>query len=127
MLSTFSNTTFYSVDASAKTSITTLLTANTSKRRGAQACPQIQCSTTWAKQQYNALSCKLYNKVNRLNPIYAISNYTIKNVLQEIKKVRWCAKAISGHCQMSFIKNSHVLLFVRYGVANIVVTFIGSV
>lgn len=59
-------------------------TATANKRRGAQMCPPVKCRTTWAKQQYNALSCSLYNRMNKLSPIYTLPNHTLKKTLQEL-------------------------------------------
>lgn len=50
------------------------------KRQGGIVCPSVRCRTSWARRQFPALGCRLYNRVNRelTGLLTSLSRYSFK-------------------------------------------------
>lgn len=50
------------------------------KRRGGTVCPPMSCRTSWARRQFPALGCRLYNRVNRVmsNSLVSLSRHSFR-------------------------------------------------
>lgn len=53
----------------------------TLKRRHDIVCQIVKCNSTFAKKQFQALSSSLYNKINRISPIYPLTVSEVKHKL----------------------------------------------
>ena len=53
------------------------------KRRGALVCPPVQCRTSFASRQYDALSSRIYNNINNIISMYKLNKYNLKNKLTD--------------------------------------------
>lgn len=52
------------------------------KRHGTLVCPTVQCKTALASRNYNALSSRLYNSINKQISFYKLSKHNAKDKLE---------------------------------------------
>jgi hypothetical protein len=67
-----------------KHSFLSLDPALSGRRHGSLICAQVRCRTSWAQNQYTALSSKLYNKIHNIRPIYSLTKFNLKRTVQDL-------------------------------------------